>query len=336
MTLGMPGLRIGIAGCGRAARIHVERLLALPEIALVGCADPDRSSAENLATRIAASRQLDKIPSFDDHRELLKTLAPDALLIFTPHLSHYRIAMDALQAGCHIFVEKPLSTNLQEAIDIVGLARGRSLKVAVGHQFRLRPSLREARAMLEEGAIGSLRLVTATLAQNWLVIQAGAENSWRFDPKVAGGGILADAGDHLIDALLWTTGRVAREVLAIQCRTESGLDIVTAAAIRLIDGTPSSLSISGVTPGFLLELNYFGDRGRIRATDQTLEVVDEQGRGPRLVPVDAVEESIDSNFVAALTRGTPICCPGDQALDTVRLLEAVSRSAATGQVVQVI
>ena len=57
--------------------------------------------------------------------------------------------MDALQAGCHVFIEKPLSTNVQEAADIVGLARGRSLKVAVGHQYRLCPSLAEARRHLK-------------------------------------------------------------------------------------------------------------------------------------------------------------------------------------------
>ena len=72
--------------------------------------------------------------------------------------------------------------------------------------------------------------------------------SWRFDPKIAGGGVLADAGDHLIDALLWTTGQAAQEVCAIQSMLESGLDLVTAAAIRLKDGTPVTLAVSGVSP----------------------------------------------------------------------------------------
>ena len=86
-------------------------------------------------------------------------------------------------------------------------------KVAVGHQYRLCPSLEEARRRLEQGAIGPLRLVTATLARPWLAAQAGRGKSWRFDRKIAGGGILADAGDHLIDALLWTTGRAGRRGL---------------------------------------------------------------------------------------------------------------------------
>ena len=189
------------------------------------------------------------MPAFADHRELLREAAPDALAIFSPHLTHYRPAMDALQAGCHVFIEKPLSTNLQEAADIVALARARNLKVGVGHQYRLAPSLVEARRRLAEGAIGPVRLVTATLARPWLATLGRAESAWRFDPKAAGGGILADVGDHLVNALLWTTGQAAHEVGAIQSRREPDIDLVTAAAIRLADGTPATLAISGVSPG---------------------------------------------------------------------------------------
>lgn len=326
-------LRIGIAGCGRAARIHLDRLVALSEVTVVGCADSDRSCAESLASKIGPAATPGQAPAgvFTDHRELLRRLSPDALCIFTPHFWHYRLAMDALQAGSHVFIEKPLSTNVQEAADIVGLARGRSLKVAVGHQYRLCPSLAEARRCLQKGTIGPLRMVTAAFAKPWLAVQEGSQKSWRSDPKLAGGGVLADAGDHLIDALLWTTGQAAQEVSAVQNMLESGLDVVTAAALRLEDGTPVALAVSGVSPGSLFELNYFGERGRIRATDQILELDDETGNSRRQIALPEQPESIDGNFVAALIRGTPLCCPADEALDTVRLLEAVARSAATGQ-----
>ena len=126
----------------------MDRLVALGEVTVVGCADSDRSCAELLASKIGRAAAPGQVPVgvFTDHRELLRRLSPNALCIFTPHFWHYRLAMDALQAGSHVFIEKPLSTNVQEAADIVGLARGRSLKVAVGHQFRLCPSLAEVLA----------------------------------------------------------------------------------------------------------------------------------------------------------------------------------------------
>jgi len=331
-------LRIGIAGCGRAARIHLDRLVALAEVTVVGCADSDRSCAESLASKIDQAAGPRRAPAgvFTDHRELLRRLGPDALCIFTPHFWHYRLAMDALQAGSHVFIEKPLSTNVQEASDIVGLARGRSLKVSVGHQYRLCPRLAAARRYLQEATIGPLRMVTAALARPWLAVQEGAEKSWRSDPKMAGGGVLADAGDHLIDALLWTTGQAAQEVCAIQSMLESGLDLVTAAALRLKDGTLVTLAVSGVSPESLFELNFFGERGRIRVTDQILELDDETGSSRRQIALPEQPESIDGNFVAALIRGTPLCCPAEEALDTVRLLEAVARSAATRQCVRLV
>ena len=332
-------VRIGIAGCGMAARIHLDRLLSLEGVAIVGCADPDLSAATALADRATAGGVTTgggtPSPAFDDHRELLRRAAPDALAIFSPHRAHYRQSMDALQAGCHVFIEKPLSTNLQEAADIVSLARARDLKVGVGHQFRLCPSLIEARDRIARGAIGPLRLVTCILARPWLTTLGEDEMTWRSSAELVAGGILADAGDHLIDALLWTTGQVAVEAAAIQNQTDPGIDLVTAAAIRLADGTPVSLAISGISPGVLFALDYFGERGRLHVTDQTLE--EERFDTPRRdVALPLASQTIDGNFVAALANGFPLCCPADQALDTVRLLEAIARSAATGQIVRLI
>jgi len=353
-------LRIGVAGCGQAARIHVERLLADPDVRIVGVADAVRESAEALAGAVAA-RQGEGPATFAEFRGLLDQ-RPDAVAIFTPHRLHYRQAMDALQAGAHVFVEKPLSTNSQEAADVVTLARGRKLKVAVGHQYRLRPGLIEARARLAADAVGPLRLVTAALAEPWLARQRerGAESSWRFDPKMAGGGLLADAGDHLVDALLWVSGRRALGVFAVQGRVESGLDVVTAATIRLEGDVPATLALSGVSRGSLFELNFFGERGRIRATDALIEVDPGDGspapgaappgpsesidanflaalRGQPAHPVHvAPVESIDANFLAALRGLGPLSCSAEDAMEAVRLSEAVARSAASGRVVSLV
>ena len=323
-------LRIGIAGCGRVGRTHLARLLATGRVEVVGCADPDLESARSMAGSVPADSP---VPVFADLRELLAATAPAAVSILAPHRVHYRLAMDALQAGCHLFIEKPLSTNSQEADDIVGLARGRGRKVGVGHQYRLRPSLAGARRRIDEGAIGPLRLITATLATPWLAGHGGPADAWRYESKLTGGGILADVGDHLLDALLWTTGRTAVEVAAIQSKHASGFDLVTAAAIRLDDDTPATFALSALSPGALFELDYFGESGRLRATDRALVEVLGDG-APRHIELDAPAETIDGNFVAAVADDAPLCCPVEDALATVRLMEAIARSAASGQAVR--
>ncbi len=327
-------VRIGIAGCGHAARIHAGRLAGLEGVQIVGCADTERAAAEALARTLPTDAAGATVPAFTDPRELLTQQAPGVLAIFTPHRSHYRLALDALQAGCHVFIEKPLSTNAQEAADIVNLARARGLKVAVGHQFRLVPSLIAARQRLAAGAIGPLRLVSAVMAAPWLSRHSGPEDSWRLDPKAGGTGILADAGDHLLDALLWTTGHPATVVAAIQARTEGGLDVVTAAALRLGPEIPATLGVSGVAAAEAFEIRYFGERGELRATPETL-VESIAGAAPVAVTLPPAGPSIDADFIDAIRSDRPPCCPADAAIDTVRLLEAITRSAASQQVVRV-
>lgn len=324
-------LRIGIAGCGRVARIHLSRLLARGGIEVVGLADPDPSAASSLAASVPGAASS---PVFSDHKELLARTSPDALAIFAPHRSHYRPAMDALQAGCHVFIEKPLSTNAQEASDIVGLARGRNRIVAVGHQYRLSPALIEARSRLRSGAIGPVRLVTATLSAPWLAKHQDKADAWRLDPRLSGGGILADAGDHLLDALLWTSGQTASEVAAFQTKHVPGLDVVTAAAIRLVDGTLVSLGLSGVCTGSVFELTFFGESGRLRVGDGLLWSA--MGANPeKSVPLPPEGETIDGDFVGAIASGGAPCCPASEAVETVRLLEAIARSATGGEIVKI-
>ena len=322
----MRDVRIGIVGCGHAARVHLERLRAIDGVEIVGFADTDLAMARAMAG---------SVPPCADHHELIRMHHPNAIAIFTPHLSHYRTAMDAIQAGCHVFVEKPLSTNVQEAVDIVTIAKARGRKVGVGHQYRLLPGLQAARERLASGAIGPVRLANATLALPWLARHGGAENSWRFDPKVAGGGILTDAGVHLIDALLWTAGQAAVEVTALQGRLDSGSDVIDVAAIRMGNGTLATLGLSGHSTVNLFELTFLGESGRIRVTeDRLIQESGVPGVEAEVIPLSPPMESIDGNFVAAIRDEGSLCCPAEEALDTVRLLDAIVRSATIGQVIR--
>lgn len=326
-------VKIGIIGCGSAARIHAGRLSRLEGVELVGLADPQREAAEALAEEIAQGTGGKPVAVYGDHLELLGGAKPSALAIFTPHRMHYQPALDALQAGCHVFVEKPLSTNPQEAMDLVRLARGRGKLVGVGHQYRLRPSLVEIRRRLHDGKIGRVRSAVAVMAAPWLASHGGADQGWRFDPKVSGGGILADAGDHLLDALLWITGRSVSEVAAFQDRLETGLDVVDAVAMKLDSGAVATLVLDGTTSANHFELTFYGDRGAMRATGSSIQTWGPDGVGAP-ESMDEPSESIDANFVRAVREGASLSCPAEEALETVKLQDAIARSAATGQVVR--
>ena len=338
-TMKTSAVRIGIAGCGMAARIHLDRLLALEGVAIVGCADPDLAAAEALADRAGlrvAAGGGTPVPAFSDHRELLRRAAPDALAIFSPHLSHYRQSMDALQAGLpRVHRETPLDEP----------ARG-GRYCQPGPRTRPEGWSRPSISPLPQpdrgprpDRPGNDRPATAgDLHSRPALVDHARRRGEDLGDRAPSWSRGESSPMPAIISSTPCSGRRDRspsEVGAIQSQTGPGIDLVTAAAIRLADGTPASLAISGISPGAIFALDYFGELGRLHVTDQTLEeeLIDTPRRD---IALPLASQTIDGNFVAALTNGSPLCCPADQALDTVRLLEAIARSAATGQIVRLI
>jgi len=292
--------KIAIVGGGPEARELVGRLGNLPGVTLVGWAEGENAGADPVAPTGLM------IPKFADHSDLIRRAEPEVVIILTPHPGHYRPAMEALQAGCHVFLDRPLTAGVQEAVDIAGLAKGRGLKVAVGGTLRLLPSFVAARQLVETMAVGPIRLVTAASTP--------------------------DRGMAMVDALLWTTGRTALEVAAFRdLSEETGGGMI--ASIRLSGGVLATISIPEVSPGPEIELVFHGKSGRLRATGSSL--AEARGDGPwRDLDTPEARQEMIENFMDAITSGNEPCCPADGAVDSTRLQEAISRSAEIGQVVR--
>ncbi|RYD82975.1 MAG: Gfo/Idh/MocA family oxidoreductase [Sphingobacteriales bacterium] len=124
-------LKIGVLGAGHLGKIHIKLLLGLPEYELVGFYDPDPD-------KVFFAESTYGIRSFKTVDELID--AVDAVDIVTPTLSHYDCAKKAIQKGKHIFVEKPLSHTVEEAKELVALAKSANIKAQVGHVERFNPA----------------------------------------------------------------------------------------------------------------------------------------------------------------------------------------------------
>ncbi|MGO9599101.1 MAG: Gfo/Idh/MocA family oxidoreductase [Isosphaeraceae bacterium] len=205
---GSARLRIGMAGCGRARRLHVDRLQVLVKVGFAGCAGPDRGCAESLADGIRPTPVSEKPSVLSGHL----TFGPNDPFIFTPHFGHYRPAIDAFQTGCHVFIEKPLATNVQEAADIVVMAPGRQSKVRMGHPYRPTLNLSETCRHFKTRAVGKFDVVTALIARRWtnaseqssleiLYPQPSAEPRFTALPRRG-----ARRSGKLMDAMIWACG----------------------------------------------------------------------------------------------------------------------------------
>ncbi|MGH0028191.1 MAG: Gfo/Idh/MocA family protein [Myxococcota bacterium] len=145
-----PPLRVGLVGCGAVARdVHLPALEGLDGVEVTGIADADRERARALAEEFG-------VPFFADASSLLKDGAPDVVHVLTRPESHAELATAALEAGCHVLVEKPFVYSSAEARTVLELARSRSRRVSVVHNYLHHPSVALLRERVAEGDVGEV------------------------------------------------------------------------------------------------------------------------------------------------------------------------------------
>ena len=137
-------LKIGLVGAGHMGRIHLQKLSAMEDIEVAGVADVDTSWTCEVSPE-------DEIPCFTDYRDLIKV--SDAVVIATPTESHYEIGKAALEKGADVFMEKPVTSNVEQAQELIGLARKKGLVFQVGHLERFNPVFAKALPVDRQAAL---------------------------------------------------------------------------------------------------------------------------------------------------------------------------------------
>lgn len=142
-------LKVAIVGCGKIADGHVEEIQKLPELAtIVAVCDLEEVMAEQIAERYGLPA------SYVDFDALIARERPDVVHITTPPAAHLPLALKAIDAGCHVFVEKPLTPTLAEARDLVARAEGANKKLTVGWTHYFDPPTLKMRELLAAGELG--------------------------------------------------------------------------------------------------------------------------------------------------------------------------------------
>jgi predicted dehydrogenase len=142
-------LKVAIVGCGKVADQHVEEIAKLPQLArVVGVCDLEPLMAEQLASRFSIAAH------FDEFTRLLEELRPDVVHVTTPPQSHLPLARRALDAGCHVFVEKPLALDYEQAVALVEHARRCGRKLTIGYTFLFDPVALAMRELVQDGVVG--------------------------------------------------------------------------------------------------------------------------------------------------------------------------------------
>jgi predicted dehydrogenase len=192
-------LRVGVVGAGKISGQYSERFLALPQVAVTAVSDLDPARASTLAARHpgAAARPLAALLAADD---------VDLVLNLTVPAAHAEVSLAALDAGKHVYVEKPLASSLADGREVAAAAQASGLRVGCAPDTVLGTGLQTARAALTRGEIGVPFAATAFMT-------TPGHELWHPDPEFyyrPGGGPLLDMGPYYLTALVHLLGPVVR------------------------------------------------------------------------------------------------------------------------------
>src|SRR4051812_26819447 len=199
-------IRLGMVGGGQGAFIGAVHRIASrldDRYTLVAGAlssEPERARASALDIGIAPDRAYGSFAEMFE-REAGRPDRMDAVAIVTPNHMHFPVAKLALENGFHVICDKPLTTAMDDAVALSRLAKQSGLIFCVTHNYTGYPLMRQARAMIADGALGSIRNVQVEYAQSWLaepLEETGQKQAaWRTDPAQSGaGGCIGDIGTH--------------------------------------------------------------------------------------------------------------------------------------------
>lgn len=336
--------RVGVVGAGWwSTMCHIPALLANPRARVVGVADPDPE-------RLARASSAFDLRGFASHAELLEA-GVDAVVIAVPHAYHFEPARDALDAGVHVMLEKPMTIAAADAWELVRLARERGVHLQLGYTYHFTRHARRAKEVFDRGELGELQLVSGLFASMVESYYRGAPDEYAdvmggpmtlptpetySNPAIAGGGQAMTQITHAIGMVLWLTGARAEEVSAYMADHHLALDLVDAVSYRLDGGALGTMaSTGGLMPGQAQqqELRYYGTGGYLlqEIWAGRLEIVRNDGSREVLEPLADDERyptgATSAGIVDLALGGGENLAPAEAGAAAVEFLELAYASA---------
>jgi predicted dehydrogenase len=264
--------RVALLGCGRIAHVHAGYLRQVPEVDFVGACDLQSASREAFTSRW-------QVPTYADIDELLAAGQPDVVHILTPPATHPRLAIELLNAGLHVLVEKPMALTLSEADAMVEAARGSGRVLTVDHNRWFDPVMLQARALLDSGRLGTL--VGVDVFAGAAVGEADLPSADHWKASLPGG-ILYDLAPHPVYLLLGFVGAIGGVQVVHRADAEGHLEELRA----VVDGARclGGLTISSATRPFSNRVTLYGSEMTAEVNLNNMTVITRRTRQvPKLI-----------------------------------------------------
>jgi len=236
-------LRAGVVGLGMMGRNHVRVWdEEVPGVTLAAVADPDAAAVERATTGRRAI-------GYHSVTDMLEREQLDLVSIVAPTSLHLPVALDALAAGAHVLVEKPIAATREEALEMIAAAERAGRLLTVGHIERFNPAIRELRRRLADGELGRIFQIKAT--------RLGP-----FPARIRDVGVVVDLAPHDIDIMRYLVGA---EPVRLYAETEQRIhtdhEDLFSAVMKFSNGVVGVLDINWLTPTKIRTLSVTGERG---------------------------------------------------------------------------
>lgn len=324
----MKTIRIGIIGCGSMSRHHGKECAKLPGVRVVALCDPNPDMIARYQREVFDPLN-QKPPVFDDYRKMLGQVELDGVVIVTPHTQHFDQTTAALDAGCHVLLEKPMVTSTTHARQLIAHAKRKKRIVSVAFPQVFTPEFAYVREQFAAGNLGEVVAVDGYITQNWKRNQRG---QWRQDPKLSGGGFAYDSGAHLFNAMLYLPGLRARQVFALVDNRGTAVDINTAVLLRYEDGAYGTATSNGDDVRFEDGIYVSTSTGSVRCGFYGGRL-EHWGADGKLIRYPAVKPvpTMHQNFADIIRGRAETSCPPIWGLRQSLLMDALYKSARTGK-----
>ncbi|MFA7687989.1 MAG: Gfo/Idh/MocA family oxidoreductase [Moheibacter sp.] len=223
-------LKIGVLGAGHLGKIHLKLAIQSEKYEVVGFYDPDPDNAKRVEAEF-------KIPCFSSVSELISQV--DVVDIVTPTLSHYECAKEAILAGKHIFLEKPIANSVEEAEEIIALAKKHNVKGQVGHVERFNPAFKAVKDKIQN----PMFIETHRLAE--------------FNPRGTDVPVVLDLMIHDIDAILSIVKSKVKEIHASGVAVISDSPDIANARIAFENGCVANITSSRISLKNMRKSRFF-------------------------------------------------------------------------------
>ena len=329
----MTPVRVAVVGVGYWGPNLVRNLFELPSAEPTWIVDPNPDARARVSLRYPSVREAAQL------EDVLNDDSVDAVAIATPVSTHFELAAQALRAGKHVFVEKPLAASSKEAAELIGIAETRGLVLMPGHTFLYSPPVVKIKELIDSGEIGDILFVTTSRV-----------NLGLHQPDVS---VVWDLGPHDFSILRYLLEELPSSAAGLS-RSCVLPDIPDVAFINLTypSGTIAHVELSWLAPSKLRRTAIVGSRKMVVYDDTATEPVRVFDTGadlpdpgsfgefrltyrsgdivsPRVSATEPLSLEL-AEFTAAIQEGQPLRSSPQVGLDVIRTIEAVERSLAEG------